>query len=167
MPENSTIKADDPYTWMINNDFQDNTNILGLVAWSIILGIAIGALKEEAKPVLDFFVAFTKIMMVSSRKWKTSKLDCHCIETYFQRITQIIINFAPVGVAFLVAEQIIRMKSVEETFKGLGLYFGTVILGLFIHGLIVLPILYGKCISHLRLNIGLNFCILRMPLLMA
>ena len=57
---------DDPYTWMINNEFQDNTNILGLVAWSIILGIAIGALKEDAKPVLDFFVAFTKIMMVSS-----------------------------------------------------------------------------------------------------
>jgi len=135
LPENSTIQVDDPYTWMINNEFQDNTNILGLVAWSIILGIAIGALKDDAKPVLDFFVAFTKIMM---------------------RITQIIINFAPVGVAFLVAEQIIRMKSVEETFKGLGLYFGTVILGLFIHGLIVLPILYGVIVRKLPFRFIFN-----------
>merc|ERR1712180_82817 len=35
------------------------------------------------------------------------------------------------------------MKSFGDTFKGLGAYFGTVILGLFIHGLIILPTLFG------------------------
>ena len=58
-------------------------------------------------------------------------------------ITQYVINFAPVGVAFLVAEQVIGMKSFGDTFKGLGAYFGTVILGLFLHGLIILPTLFG------------------------
>jgi len=72
--------------------------------------------------VMNFFVAFTEIMMM---------------------ITQYVINFAPVGVAFLVAEQVIGMKSFGDTFKGLGAYFGTVVLGLFLHGLIVLPTLFG------------------------
>ena len=58
-------------------------------------------------------------------------------------ITQFVINFAPLGVCFLVAEQVLNMKSFEETFKGLGAYVGTVVLGLLIHGLIILPILYG------------------------
>ena len=34
------------------------------------------------------------------------------------------------------------MTDVEETFRKLGLYMGTVIAGLAIHGLIVLPIIF-------------------------
>jgi len=112
----------DKTTWAFKPNFKDNSNILGLVMWSIVFGIAIAAVGDRAKPVLDFFIAFTEIMMM---------------------ITQFVINFAPLGVCFLVAEEVLTMKSFEETFKGLGAYFGTVVLGLTIHGLIILPILYG------------------------
>ena len=46
------------------------------------------------------------------------------------------------GIIFLIASKIISMTDVEETFRKLGLYMGTVIAGLAIHGLIVLPLIY-------------------------
>ena len=46
------------------------------------------------------------------------------------------------GIIFLIASKIITMTDVEETFRKLGLYMGTVIAGLAIHGLIVLPLIY-------------------------
>ena len=51
-------------------------------------------------------------------------------------------RYAPVGIIFLIASKIITMTDVEETFRKLGLYMGTVIAGLAIHGLIVLPLIY-------------------------
>ena len=45
------------------------------------------------------------------------------------------------GVCFLIAGQIINMKDFGETFGKLGWYFFTVILGLFIHGFITLPLI--------------------------
>lgn len=122
MKEDNYTKFDDKNTWPFKTVFKDNSNILGLVAWSIMFGIAIANVGEKAKPVLDFFVAFTEIMMT---------------------ITQFVINFAPIGVCFLVAGQVLKMKSFEKTFLALGAYFGTVLLGLFIHGLIVLPIIFA------------------------
>ncbi len=63
------------------------------------------------------------------------------------KITTWVINLAPIGVMFLVAGQILEMKDVAKTFASLGWYFGTVIVGLTIHGGIVLPLIYGikKC----------------------
>ena len=77
----------------------------------------------------------------------TNSLTSILIQFSLQMITQFVINFAPLGVCFLVAEQVLVMKSFEETFKGLGAYFGTVVLGLLIHGLIILPILYGDALT--------------------
>ena len=61
-------------------------------------------------------------------------------------VTNITVNnfwrYAPVGIIFLIASKIITMTDVEETFRKLGLYMGTVIAGLAIHGLIVLPLIY-------------------------
>ena len=66
------------------------------------------------------------------------------ITVIVMRITQWIILLAPVGVMFLVAGQILEMGDLADTFSSLGLYFMTVMLGLSIHGLIVLPLLYGR-----------------------
>jgi len=115
------IQFNDTTTWDFKMVFKDNSNILGLVMWSIFFGLAIAAVGEKAKPVLDFFVSFTEVMMT---------------------ITQFVINFAPIGVFFLVASQVLHMKDFASTFAGLGAYFGTVVLGLFIHGLVVLPIIF-------------------------
>jgi len=51
---------------------------------------------------------------------------------------------APVGVLFLVAGQLLEMKDLSKTFQSLGWYFMTVLLGLILHGGIVLPLIFGK-----------------------
>merc|ERR1719356_2083656 len=58
-------------------------------------------------------------------------------------ITTWVINLAPIGVFFLIGGQVLGMGDFGKVLMQLGWYFTTVILGLFIHGLIVLPILYS------------------------
>lgn len=60
------------------------------------------------------------------------------------RVTTWIIYLAPVGVCFLIAGQILEMKSFGDTFAKLGLYFATVLIGLLLHGCVVLPLLFSK-----------------------
>ena len=95
----------------------------GLVVFSIVTGIAIVACGEGGKPLLRFFQSVSVVMM---------------------KVTTWIIYLAPVGVCFLIAGQILEMKSFSETFAKLGLYFATVLVGLGVHGCIVLPLLFGK-----------------------
>lgn len=59
----------------------------------------------------------------------------------------LIIWYAPIGIIFLIAAEVLRMDDVVDTFGRLGKYMGTVLGGLAIHALISLPIVYtiGKC----------------------
>jgi Na+/H+-dicarboxylate symporter len=99
----------------------DGTNILGLVIFSVVLGVTLGTLGEKGKALLNVFVSLSEAMMV---------------------ITGWVIWLSPIGVCFLIAAQLIEEKDIVERFKALGLYFGTVMAGLLIHGLIILPALY-------------------------
>lgn len=60
------------------------------------------------------------------------------------KVTKWIIMLAPIGVCFLIAGQIVKMTNIKETFASLGWYFATVMLGMIIHGFIILPALFGK-----------------------
>uniref|UniRef100_A0A0P4W6B9 Amino acid transporter n=1 Tax=Scylla olivacea TaxID=85551 RepID=A0A0P4W6B9_SCYOL len=51
-------------------------------------------------------------------------------------------RISPVGILFLVASMMIEMEDFSVMLGQLGMYFGTVVLGIFIHGFIVLPTLY-------------------------
>jgi Na+/H+-dicarboxylate symporter len=51
-------------------------------------------------------------------------------------------RFAPIGICFLLAERIVRMTDPSKEFTALGVYMGTVIAGLAIHALIILPATY-------------------------
>ena len=84
-------------------------------------GIAIAMSGEDGKPLLRFFESVSIVMM---------------------RITTWIIHLAPIGVCFLVAGQLLKMKDVGAEFQKLGWYFLVVMLGLGIHGLLVLPLIY-------------------------
>ena len=123
--ENGTMIQDknDTTTWTFKTGFQDNTNILGLIAWSLVFGIGIAVVGEPAKPLVDFFTAVVEVTM---------------------RMTMWIICVAPVGIIFLIAGQIVNMDDPAQTFLQIGAYFGTVIVALFIHGLVILPTIYGK-----------------------
>jgi len=109
------------FTWKFKGEWTNGSNILGLVFFAIILGIALAKLGEKGKPLLDFFTSMSDAMMT---------------------ITVWVINFAPVGVFFLIGGQVLGVESLETVLNQLGWYFSTVLLGLFVHGFIVLPIIF-------------------------
>lgn len=49
--------------WEMKGEFTDGTNVLGLVAFAVILGIAIGKMGERGKPLLEFFECLGTAMM--------------------------------------------------------------------------------------------------------
>merc|ERR1712107_969736 len=119
---NVLIDAGNKDTWRVKKMQSNSTNILGLVVFAVVTGIAIAQCGEDGKPLLKFFESMSIVMM---------------------KVTAWIIHLAPVGVCFLIAGQILEMEDVAGEFAKLGFYFFTVLLGLFIHGCLVLPILFG------------------------
>uniref|UniRef100_A0A8C9T936 Amino acid transporter n=1 Tax=Scleropages formosus TaxID=113540 RepID=A0A8C9T936_SCLFO len=65
-----------------------------------------------------------------------------CLNKAIMRLVAVIIWYAPVGILFLIAGKIVEMKDLAEVGGQLGMYTISVIVGLLIHGLIVLPLLY-------------------------
>ena len=104
-------------------------SILNLIFLDIvILGITLAKMGEAGKPLLDFFVCMSEAMMT---------------------ITTWVIYMAPVGVFFLIGGQVLEMADFATVAQQLGFYFGTVLIGLGIHGFVVLPIVYSVCTRKL------------------
>ncbi|XP_058806436.1 excitatory amino acid transporter 1-like isoform X2 [Phymastichus coffea] len=119
MDANSTLE--DKYTWRIVPSTESGTNILGLVVFSTVLGITLGKMGDTGKPLLSFFETLSTAMMI---------------------ITNWVVWMSPLGVLFLVASKIIEMDSLNTVVGQLGMYFLTVMVGLCIHGFLVLPTIY-------------------------
>ena len=85
-------------------------------------------MREKGKPLLDFFVCLSEAMM---------------------QITTWVIYLAPVGVFFLIGGQVLEMADFSVVAGQLGFYFATVLIGLGLHGFVVLPIIYTVCTRQL------------------
>ncbi|KAJ8374670.1 hypothetical protein SKAU_G00052500 [Synaphobranchus kaupii] len=96
-------------------------NALGLVVFSMCFGLVIGKMKQQGQALREFF---------------------DCLNEAIMRLVAIIIWYAPVGILFLIAGKIVEMKDLVQVGGQLGMYTVTVIVGLLIHGLFVLPLLY-------------------------
>lgn len=118
----------DLYTWKISGEFTNGTNILGLVFFAVFMGVTLAIMEERGKPLLDFFTCLSEAMMT---------------------ITTWVIYMAPVGVFFLIGGQILEMEDFSVVAGQLGLYFMTVLIGLFFHGFVVLPIIFTICTRQL------------------
>merc|ERR1712233_224993 len=116
------IYPDNLDTWKMGSTWSNSTNILGLVIFSVATGIAIALSGEEGKPLLNFFKSVSHVMM---------------------KITNWVVHLAPIGVAFLIAGEILHMKSVLAELTKLVWYLMTVTLGISFHGFVVLPIIYS------------------------
>ncbi|XP_035617521.1 excitatory amino acid transporter 4 isoform X1 [Oncorhynchus keta] len=99
----------------------NGVNALGLVVFSMCFGLVIGNMKQQGQALRDFF---------------------DCLNEAIMRLVAIIIWYAPVGILFLIAGKIVEMKNLAEVGGQLGMYTVSVIVGLLIHGLFVLPLFY-------------------------
>ncbi|KAK0142775.1 Excitatory amino acid transporter 1 [Merluccius polli] len=99
----------------------NGVNALGMVVFSICFGLVMGSMKQQGQALRDFFDSLNEAIM---------------------RLVAVIIWYAPVGILFLIAGKIVEMKDLVQVGGQLGMYTVTVIVGLLIHGLFVLPLLY-------------------------
>ncbi|KAI4558409.1 hypothetical protein MJT46_013051 [Ovis ammon polii x Ovis aries] len=99
----------------------EGMNILGLVVFAIIFGVALRKLGPEGELLIRFFNSFNDATMV---------------------LVSWIMWYAPVGILFLVAGKIVEMEDVGLLFASLGKYILCCLLGHAIHGLLILPLIY-------------------------
>ena len=67
-----------------------------------------------------------------------------------------IFRYAPVGIIFLIAGEVLRMDDVVDTFARLGKYIGTILGGLAIHAFVTLPIVFTIGTRNWSLNAPLG-----------
>ncbi|NXW84600.1 EAA3 protein, partial [Alopecoenas beccarii] len=106
--------------YKIVGTYSDGINVLGLIVFCLVFGMVIGKMGEKGQVLVDFFNALNEATM---------------------RIVHIIMWYMPIGIVFLIAGKIIEVED-WEIFRKLGLYMATVISGLAIHSIIILPLIY-------------------------
>ncbi|XP_029819781.1 excitatory amino acid transporter 4 isoform X2 [Manacus vitellinus] len=99
----------------------NGVNALGLVVFSMCFGLMIGSMKQKGRALREFF---------------------NCLNEAIMRLVAIIIWYAPVGIMFLIAGKILEMDDLAVMGGQLGMYTLTVIVGLLIHAICILPLLY-------------------------
>ncbi|GBO24923.1 hypothetical protein AVEN_219957-1, partial [Araneus ventricosus] len=60
---NESDNATDLREWDIGGRMEGSTNILGLVVFSVVLGITLGEMKAKGKPLLNVFVSLSDAIM--------------------------------------------------------------------------------------------------------
>ncbi|KAG8130589.1 putative Amino acid transporter protein, partial [Naja naja] len=124
--KNGTFPTDEPITAIMPTEssqnktkeykivgmYSDGINVLGLIVFCLVFGIVIGKMGEKGQVLVDFFNALNDATM-----------------------------YMPLGILFLIAGKIIEVED-WEIFRKLGLYMATVLSGLAIHSVVILPLIY-------------------------
>lgn len=98
-----------------------STNILGLVVFSLAVGLILGKMGDKAKGFVNWMKTLNDVVM---------------------ELVTWVMWYSPIGIWSLIAAKFASMNNILGTFESLGLYMVTVISGLLIHSLIVLPLIY-------------------------
>uniref|UniRef100_A0A8C7YHF6 Amino acid transporter n=1 Tax=Oryzias sinensis TaxID=183150 RepID=A0A8C7YHF6_9TELE len=96
-------------------------NVLGIVIFSATMGLLLGKMGQRGLPLVNV---------------------CQCINECVMKIINAAMWYFPFGIVFLVAGKILDMHDPAHLGEKLGMYFITVLAGLFVHGLILLPLFY-------------------------
>ena len=132
------IVPDNLFVAMVENQ------MLSIIFFAILMGFFISKTKEKSQKILlGFFDSLFELIM---------------------KITLFVIRFTPYGIFGIVAKQIAENNDLGELFSRLGLFMLVVILALFIHAFIVLPIVL-KTIG--RVSPIKHFNAMRTPLITA
>ncbi|EDO32707.1 predicted protein, partial [Nematostella vectensis] len=96
-------------------------NVLGLVMFSIVLGAMLSKMGDKGLPLKCFFQALNDVVM---------------------RMVTLVMWYSPVGICSLIASKVAGMGDIALSLKLLGMFMLTSILGILLHTLITLPIIY-------------------------
>ncbi|MEE9604709.1 MAG: cation:dicarboxylase symporter family transporter, partial [Candidatus Scalindua sp.] len=99
------------------------TKILPIIIFAMIFGAILTTLGEQGKPVIDFFIGANESIL---------------------KFVQLLMLIAPLGIACLIAGKLGAAGGIEKfglEFKKIGYYAITVIAGLLIHALVILPLI--------------------------
>ncbi|MBT5953723.1 dicarboxylate/amino acid:cation symporter [bacterium] len=99
-------------------DAMANTSMLSIIFFAVLIGLAITSSGERGRPLLEIFDGLNQVMM---------------------KVTDWIMAFAPIGVFALLTGLV--AKTGLSAFIPLGVYMGTVLIGLFVHAFVVMPLL--------------------------
>ncbi|XP_055090011.1 excitatory amino acid transporter 5 isoform X1 [Symphalangus syndactylus] len=99
----------------------DGMNVLGIVFFSATMGIMLGRMGDSGAPLVSF---------------------CQCLNESVMKIVAVAVWYFPFGIVFLIAGKILEMDDPRAVGKKLGFYSVTVVCGLVLHGLFILPLLY-------------------------
>uniref|UniRef100_A0A667YW10 Amino acid transporter n=1 Tax=Myripristis murdjan TaxID=586833 RepID=A0A667YW10_9TELE len=102
-------------------EYKWGMNVLGLIGFFITFGICMGKMGERGKVMCEFFNILNEIIMT---------------------MVSMIMWYSPVGIASLIAGKIAAIGDLEVVARQLGMYMVTVMVGLMIHGGIILPAIF-------------------------
>ncbi|XP_008922485.1 excitatory amino acid transporter 5 [Manacus vitellinus] len=96
-------------------------NVLGIVIFSATIGLLLGKMGERGAPLVNV---------------------CQCLNEAVMKIVSMAVWYFPFGIVFLIAGKILEMEDPSVIGQKLGLYVITVVSGLAVHGLVILPLLF-------------------------
>ena len=106
------LNESDPHSVVLRIQKTDGMNVLGLIVFCVAVGISLSYLGERGKPLADLFIALDHVVIL---------------------LVGIIMWYAPIGIASLIAAKIMEIHDLSKTLESLSLYMATAILGLLLH----------------------------------
>lgn len=113
--------ADNINAYKISFTYSHGMNVIGLVTIACIVGVAMSSMHGKVTTLLAFATETSALMM---------------------KITTWVVYFSPIGIFCLTVAQIIEMDNLHVIAEKLSLYLVTVIVGILVHGFIVLPTIF-------------------------
>ncbi len=104
--------------------YQQYTNVLGLVCFSVFFGIILSRMGKRGAVLVAFFASLNEVIM---------------------EMVMLIMWYSPFGICFLIIGKFLAITDLLLTIWQLGLYMLTVIIGLIIHSCVTLAGLFFIC----------------------
>ncbi|XP_018530803.1 excitatory amino acid transporter 3 isoform X1 [Lates calcarifer] len=123
--QNSSMEMNATEVQLVGH-FVEGSNTLGLIVWSFIFGLTLHKMGERGKILVEILTVLNEVT------------KC---------VVNLILSYLPFGVLFMITSHVVEVHDWETTFK-LGKFMVVVIIGLIIHGGIVLPLIYFVCVRH-------------------
>ncbi|MFH1699514.1 MAG: cation:dicarboxylase symporter family transporter [Candidatus Zixiibacteriota bacterium] len=123
---------------------QDSYSFFRWLTDQIPSNILKAAAETKVLPVIVFALIFGGVLTTIGSKGRTVISFCDAVNDVFMKIVHLIMWFAPIGIFGLVAGQLAAeggLSQIGSVVTSLGKYSAVVVIGLLIHGVIILPLI--------------------------